>query len=254
MNFIQAVAAARRVPVAPSGIVTTNLFAYLNPGDSASYPGSGTTWYDLANSYNFTAVAGAETGYVASPVPAMLTDGINDLWVNGSTDFQFQPNTPFTIQFWYKHNGTLSVAIDVMANRGVLLPYSPGLVIRNRIATNVNCMQFLLGQLGGGNAMSVLSNDFVFFVNSWHLITLSYDGTNANGLRMFKNVTESSTTVQLDTSAPFSYPSSNMEIGGSSYQARYTNGYFGEVLFYDRNLSASEISQNFQATRATYGI
>lgn len=35
---------------------------------------------------------------------------------------------------------------------------------------------------------------------------------------------------------------------------RYTNGNLGEVQIYNRTLSASEVSQNFIATRGKYAI
>jgi hypothetical protein len=43
-----------------SGVVTSNLVLYLDAGNSSSYPGSGTTWFDLSgNNNNFTINASA---------------------------------------------------------------------------------------------------------------------------------------------------------------------------------------------------
>lgn len=35
-------------PVVPARIITTDLLLYLDASNSTSYPGSGTTWYDLS--------------------------------------------------------------------------------------------------------------------------------------------------------------------------------------------------------------
>lgn len=43
-------------------VVTTNLKLYLDAGNTASYPGSGTVWYDMSgNNNNFNIVSGAYT-------------------------------------------------------------------------------------------------------------------------------------------------------------------------------------------------
>ena len=59
---------------AVSGIVTDGLKLYLDASNPASYPGSGTTWYDLSgNGNNGTMVNG-----VVPVSNAMKFDGVDD--------------------------------------------------------------------------------------------------------------------------------------------------------------------------------
>lgn len=59
---------ARSDAIWPGQVVTTNLVAHLDAGDTASYPGTGTTWYDLSgNGSHFTleqATAWQSAGYM----------------------------------------------------------------------------------------------------------------------------------------------------------------------------------------------
>ena len=61
-------------PIGP--IVTENLVLYLDAGNNASYPGSGTTWYDLVGNSNGILTNGPvfNTGNGGN----IVFDGIND--------------------------------------------------------------------------------------------------------------------------------------------------------------------------------
>ena len=59
--------------------------------------------------------------------------------------------------------------------------------------------------------------------------------------------------INFNTSTDFLYIGSYADITGQS-PALFFNGSIANTLIYNRALSASEISQNFNATRARFGI
>jgi hypothetical protein len=82
--------------VLPS-IVTDQLYLNLDAANSLSYPGSGTTWYDLTvNSHNATLTNGAY--YDPSDSGVMIFDGINDYANVGSLGSGFGI---FTLDMWF---------------------------------------------------------------------------------------------------------------------------------------------------------
>jgi hypothetical protein len=64
-------------------IITDGLVLYLDAGNPASYPGSGTTWFDLSgNGNNGTLVNGV--GYTSDNLGSLVFDGVDD-YVNVGT-------------------------------------------------------------------------------------------------------------------------------------------------------------------------
>lgn len=95
----------RQVPAPQASIVTANLIHHLDAGDSSSYSGSGTTWYDLTNSN----VDGAFRG---SPTYSS-TDGGGSFYFDGVDD---------AIKFDYDDAATLRVAEDSTEVNGITNP------------------------------------------------------------------------------------------------------------------------------------
>jgi hypothetical protein len=64
--------------------------------------------------------------------------------------------------------------------------------------------------------------------------------------------------VDISTSSGFSGSLNNstnpLYIGRSNFSNKYLDGRIGEVRVYNRGLSSSEVSQNFEATRSKYGV
>ena len=88
---------------AVSGIVTDGLKLYLDASNPVSYPGSGTTWFDLSgNNNNGTMVNG-----VVPLSNAMQFDGVND-YVSLGNKFNIDAN-PFTISMWFKLNTFITI-------------------------------------------------------------------------------------------------------------------------------------------------
>jgi len=81
-----------------ANIVTDSLVLCLDAANPRSYPGSGTTWYDLSgNGHNGTLVNGV--GFNSGERGSMIFDGTNDYIDYGN--FLDDP-TDFTVVAWQK--------------------------------------------------------------------------------------------------------------------------------------------------------
>ena len=228
--------------VAPTtaSIITTGLVLNLDAGNVASYPGTGTTWTDLSgNGNNATLING--TSYSSSNGGALVFDGIND-YVQG-------PNLLYglskaTLCGWVKKTSTTSVmSFGVMDSLG-------GKRIEIVWYLNGN----LYGECGGNDN---------FWVNSlppkidtgWHFICFTYDGsqsTNYGKVSLYFDgalLTNSDQYNTIDSSITVTGP---LVIGNRV--TGYSTGMISNIQIYNKVLSASEILQNFNATKSRFGF
>jgi hypothetical protein len=217
----------------PRSIVTDGLVLWLEAGDG-SYPGSGTTWYDLSgNGYDATLVGG----------PTVTSRGVE---LNGSTQYitlahggnlAFSSGD-FTISVWCNYNGGTSY----------------GGIITNDYSSDNAWKIFKDGSQAYFRARSgsTVVNFPAYTLNTFHCYT--YTRTGSLLQVYFDGVASSS------TGSPAS-PTSNNNIAFGSY--RYTdalnllylnNQTIGTTTLYNRALSAGEVAQNFRVQRERFGV
>jgi hypothetical protein len=171
-------------------------------------------------------------------IKSLTFDGSNDFISVGSLGSFY---TQGTISFWMK-------SLDITAN------------YRNPFATNynglnVNVLRFEQGE--GAGAFKCWFGD-----PSGTIASLSYSSISAN---IWYNVVltwnQSTTTVtgylngvlDVNNSSWVRWPTSFVNIGiGLGYNNRYFLGNIGQVSIYNRALSASEIFQNYNASKKRY--
>lgn len=245
MNFIQAVAAARRVPVAPSGIVTSGLIWHIDPTDSASYPGSGSTIYDLAGSNDGT----FEGGTYVDGNGHLVLDGVNDSVLIGtitagsslalggqSWTIQAYANALTGLNFQHIYSQWVSGTINDR-------------VMMYRYDNSQMCYGVYVGATGYTN-----HDDFTNTMpnNTWVFFTWTYNHTTGL-VSLYKNA---GTALGSDTGVTIGSYDRVLRYGsrGASVSQNEFYGKLGCALQYDRVLTASEITQNFNATKSDYGL
>jgi hypothetical protein len=108
------------------------------------------------------------------------------------------------------------------------------------------------------------SNDYVpgstvvINKNAWNMIGIIHQGTNtvnnttlivgnSSGVTTITGSSSSSATVMTQTSQ-------NLTIGCTDVPGRYMKGRISQVLMYNRALTVAEVTQNFNARRASFGL
>jgi hypothetical protein len=262
MMFLNAVASARRrYPV-----ITNGLKLYLDAYNLDSYSGSGSVWYDISNSaYNFN-VVGA-TWAVSGGRRYFELDGVNDyIWGNSDTTLFDITTSGWTWSMWMYHV-TAPQGLDVLVN-ATYSGYSPyNFDHRNNTGNTVTGNGW--ASIIGASVTPYWDRRTVYAqtitTGTWRHITFTFTYTSdtACTLRIYINgtqvVTQNHTLTAGQSWTQANNTSTRPILGafyfvGSATFGRFNNIRVGELLNYNRTLSATEISDNYNSTKSNYGL
>lgn len=208
-------------------IVRDGLVLYLDPANVKSYPGSGTTFFDLSKTLNATLVNG-----VTISNNLIVLDGVND-YINTNTD-SFDLSASITYEF--------VVRLSTITQNKVLIGKYDGSAPDMWIGVNSGNQYLSAGYYGLGTNFVITDNVFRHYV-----ITRDVSNT-INKLYINGILITTNWTVRTN-------PRGNLMIGKFGVSANfYFPGDLGFIKIYNKALSESEIKQNFEATRGRYGI
>ena len=218
-------------------IVTNGLVLTLDAGNRNSYAGSGTNWYDLSGNGNNGTLTNGPT-FNSSNIGSIVFDGVDDyVKPPNSTTFQL---TNFTFSSWVKTTiaNTDQFIIDCSSNAALGFGYSYRITSSNTIRFWAYSAQYYL------DSISTLST------NTWYNIVVSYDNSTSTQKIYINNVLDNSSMVgSFTTSTP-----SNLQIGAAQLFGMYWKENISFIQMFSRTLSATEISQNYNAIKYRYGL
>ena len=211
---------------AVSGIVTDGLKLYLDASNPASYPGSGTTWFDLSgNGNNGTMVNG-----VVPLSNAMQFDGVNDYVISNISNASY--GSEFSIYMWVNMQGSQNgVGIwQAASNPSAINPW----ILCRRVT--VGFRFYIDGDYGV---------DITVPNNTFFLMGLQFK----NGIW---EISVNGVVVQTQTKPIGGYAAPSLYLGNG--YLGYFNGQINDTMIYSRVLAANEVNQIFNAQRSKYGI
>jgi len=217
----------------PAGPVTNGLLLYWDAGNLDSYPGTGTTIYDLSgNGNNGTLYNGV--GYNQVNGGVLTFDGVDDYVVGG-------PNLAAT-------NYTVMGAGRYVSIPYVGPPYGAGRLI------SANSTNWLLG-LWGGSTENYYAEGWVSSVaagtsnTSWRIWT----GTGNISGDSYSVYVNNSLTAGPNTggsAGPNGFSIGRYAPGGDEY----SNSNLGFLLAYNRVLTVDEMTQNYNYFKGRFGL
>jgi hypothetical protein len=223
-------------------IITDGLVLYLDAANTRSYPGSGTVWTDLSRSEYIGTLINGPT-FDSTNAGSILFDGSNDLVeITNSTSL-----TSFTISVWFKMTGPGSTGGVSNTQYNSLFGINSG-TRRILVATSANTgieEGRILVQLGGSNYFS--STATATITNRWNNVVYTRQATTA--IIYINGIAE---TPQLNSGITF--PAANLFLGAYSNPivAYAMKGNIAQLAIYNRAISATEILQNYNATKGRY--
>ena len=224
----------------PLPIVTDGLVLLLDAGDKTSYPGSGATWYDLTGKSANGEINGA--AFNSSLGGYFDFDGVNDYVevdsINGGTSIFHGGQWTWTT-WGYRESSSLtgtSQYSDVFNSLG----HKP------RFFWNPAYGTAIAGYRTDTSSYATLMGTSGTFLGDWHYLTITSDQSD---FRYYVDGAAESNTTYIQTMDEYGY-----WIGGNPWGNSYFYGKIGSVEIYNRALSASEISQNFEAKRNRFGV
>jgi hypothetical protein len=200
---------------------------------------NGNTIYDLSKNNNYgTLINGV--GNNTDNCGSLIFDGIDDvISVKDSSNISFSGDDTYTLSAWVKPTIGSTTWYGVFSKGN-----------ENSYAMNINTIDWHLefevyGSTVVSRAFSTTSN--VVIPNVWNHIVMVFDG---NSQKIYvNNILINSRTTTLGTISN----TSNLRIGLGN-DGEYFKGYMSDIKIYNRALSQSEITQNFNATKGRFGI
>lgn len=216
-------------------LVTSNLTLNLDAGDVSSYGGSGSTWTDIAGTpANITLV---NNPTYTSGTPAYFTFNGSNQYGTGSVAGVLG-TTAYTKSVWFRINAYADNNIVSSSTGGHFMYMGNNPSVDKKI---------YCGHSDWGNYMAYGSTGTIN-LNTWYNVTLTFSTTN--GMTLYINGVLDSTYTANKSALPGN---------GSTNIAAYAtgnllNGDIGKVLCYDKELTAGEVLQNFNAFKGNFGL
>lgn len=219
-----------------TNIVTDGLVLSLDAGNLKSYPTTGTTWTDLSKNGNSSTLV--STSFV-SP----YSGGIN---FNGTSSYANSNFTnPFaeTIMVWVKSNTSTWnefgwISASRRQNGHLIHPNT------NLYGADPRSVSFYIADSSAsflGFSQVVVSD-----ITIPHLYCVSTNGSNIHKTYVDGILQTTDTTSISRTLSP---TPQNWYLGRDDFGSRFGNGVIYSVIRYNRQLSDSEVLQNYNATK-----
>jgi hypothetical protein len=208
---------------------TDGLIVHLDAANTRSYPGSGNTVYDLSGFGNTSALTNGPT-YNSSNLGAFVLDGSND-YILVNSQANILSKTAYTkIAFIYISN------FSTVNN-----------IISGGFSGQHAFWMFGTDKLNAGHngTWNTVVGATTLSLNTWYFAAVTY--SNSTGWKLYLNGREDGTSADTTTFT------GNQEISIGSYStANNFTGRIASVQVYNRALTATEIFQNYHATKGRY--
>lgn len=224
-------------PIPPTGVVTSNLLLHLDAANATSYPGSGTTWFDLSgNGNNFTLVNSptfVSNGNASAFdfLPSSFQHAIS----TGSIDLQRN----FTLEMWLNADSLAGSLRGIFGQGVAQLNKAIAIFIRDKVL------------------FSMYGNDFeiatTFTTGIWYHVVCTYNHSSPFQKQVYRN----GSLLGQSTSGQAQYQGTGALRVGAPYGAlnqEMMDGKIGIARAYSKILSAAEILQNYNAEKSRYGL
>jgi hypothetical protein len=205
-----------------NGIVTNGLVLNLDAGQTASYPGTGTTWTDLSGNGNNGTLVNGPTYSSANGGSIALSGSPQHATATLSASL----GTQYSFFIFFKKN-----------NNNEANPISVGGV------------ELIIDEASGNSKVydgADKSFRFRTVIGQWYSIAVVKNSTN--GLVYINS------SLVLNFTGSSTNASTAVVIGKHPTASVYINGNIAQASIYNRALTAAEVQQNFNCLRMRYGI
>lgn len=217
-------------------VVTDGLVCAINAADKNSYPGSGATIYDLSgNTKNGTFSGG--TTYSSNYGGELNFDGINST-VNFGTGDTFFPLYSFTTDTWFQSKGT----VPTTGTQPGLFGFTYGI----RLAVNSTNLTFYVNS-------TLSTNDSTNYRDNQKWYNVVCQSTPTNMYIYVNGILKNSTTHTW--TGVTNWPTNTWNIGRDNNNSNlFFTGSIASHKLYNRALSASEVLQNYNASKSRFNL
>ena len=221
-----------------SKIVTDGLVLCLDAGNSKSYPTTGLTWTDLSGNGRNGTLSATSIGYNSDNGGSLVFDGTDDQ-VSVSASFTVTASTWIV---WMRRNG-IDGYDGILFSRGTTKTIGINFLSGGPLS-------YTYSDTSPGPGYDWNSN-LIPPDSAWSMVAFTFTSTGATAyLYQASGLTTASNN--------YTHPSvlvDGIRVGNDSGLAgRFYQGRIAQALIYNRALSATEITQNFNVLRGRFRI
>jgi hypothetical protein len=241
-------------------IVTDGLVLALDAGNTKSYPGTGTTWFDKSGRGNDGILVNGPT-FSSANVGSIVFDGVDD-YGSITTDLtsrqkwnsQWSNSDELTINTWINANwnGNVTIRDGIIGQR-----YYFDLGFSFHIHCNPNSLYASLAFNIGSNAnFNIMPNiDWSQYTNQLIFVSFRHKGTT-RAIRYSVGSNFYNTSLPLVVSVENYMTDETNDVHLIRYSG--AGGYREKTIYnlqvYNKWLSDSEVLQNYNATKGRFGL
>lgn len=257
--------ATKKRYVPEENIVTNGLVFNLDAANSSSYAGSGNTSYDLSGFGN-TATLVNGTGFGTTGGGMFVFDGSND-YFEAQHSSSLNISGSITVDVWvYMTSVSNSADMNLIckysnaggsSNQSWILFKSTGdyrSASPDGLTANNNEFVWLASSNGNYSGALIGTGEQVL-TNTWYNVVAIYNSSTEKMQMYLNGQIKTNVTRTGQTSGVLSTNLRNLQVGGTPLDSnRWVQGRIPISRVYNRALSAQEVLQNFNATKARYNI
>lgn len=228
--------------VAPK-ISTNGLVLYLDAGNTKSYSGTGTTWVDISQSGNNGTLINSPT-FNSSNGGGIVFDGVDDYVTQSNIT-----SNSLTFDFWFRVTDKTSGYHYVMSYGNNVAGQMVSISIANTAVGTYGISVREIYCFLGGSDPSLRGTDFIINFNTTYNVVMT--------------VTNGSSTIGFYVNG-INYPITNattLNLGTTfglgrwvSQNSNFLKGTIFSGKVYNRILTQTEITQNYNATKGRFGL
>merc|ERR1711871_256845 len=226
------------------GLVESGLLFHLDSDNPQSYPGSGSVWTDLASGIVMTAQGGVlnlVSNVGGSTIKAFQMDGAG-YFLSDSNQILFNMAGPTTVIIWY-YSQDLTASGTIFERVG-----SSSADILLYVGTSRRWTNYCYR-----SAWEAADTGY-YSANEWNMVAVKMSTAETSALRNYYysiNGAPFSAKVLGSSTTPIASAGPIKICSGLT--GTMETGYIAQVLVYDRELSDSEIQDNWDALKDRYG-
>ena len=224
--------------------VVDRIYMQIDAANLRSYSGTGLTSSGLIGGIGVTLVNG--TGFSSSNNGSFVFDGTNDYIRLPTNFFTHENGTPFTISIWFKTaTSGMILGQENGSTPGTGSGWNPALYVDTNGKLRTSC--FYGGNTSNQSVSAISVND-----NLWHQITVTFESSSHKSFLdgiLFGTISK---TQQNYSATYYYYLGSGKNTGWINAGNMTLSGNISNFIFYNKALTATEILQNYHATKGRY--
>jgi hypothetical protein len=218
-------------------IVTSGLTLNLDAGNASSYPGSGTSWYDLSGNNRTGTLTNGPT-YSSANMGSIVFDGVDD-YISFSSLLDTTANV--SVEMWFYNTQTSGESTLFSNGYGSTTGYIIGLGL---CSSGITTLNVTFGGIACGVVTATVST------NAWYQMVFTKTGSS--------NVLYTNGTQRSTASRNCNSPAGGTIIGDTYAPKGGVGGFYkGNIAIarmYNTALSAAEVLQNYNAIKNRFGL